>query len=229
MNKPSSPLRSTGVPPVAADTTGALCYVRRVEEYMTEQNDKCASDFRFHMAVTRIYEDPRVTKPYTENQWEEIDDLGRDIDDELRSLDVRLTMGGEPTFVSIDDRDGPEWNILAHGPLKRRLAGVLLHRLHKHRAGRVAALRSGQVVSRRVAAAWALACYWRRDGESIWEEPDLVADQERSPGHGPVEAGRFIATLATTLGVDASFCLPAYEDVWYYLWKEHCLPEMSIR
>ena len=65
------------------------------------------------MAVTRIHEDPRVTKPYTEAQWQEIVTLGQRIDAELVAGDVRLTVGGEPTFVSIDDMQGDEWNTAA--------------------------------------------------------------------------------------------------------------------
>ena len=38
---------------------------------------------------------------------------------------MRLTMGGEPTFVSIDDLDGAEWNTAAVGPDKRRYAEQL--------------------------------------------------------------------------------------------------------
>ena len=83
------------------------------------------------MKVTRIYESPRVTKPYTEEQWREIESLGRQLDTELTRHDVRLTMGGEPTFVSIDDMDGAEWNTIALGPMKRRLADDLIKRLKR--------------------------------------------------------------------------------------------------
>ena len=79
-------------------------------------------DFHFTMSVVRLHEDPRVTKPYTEVQWQEIDALGQRIDAELVAKDVRLTMGGEPTFVSIDDMEGAEWNTAAFGPTKRHLA-----------------------------------------------------------------------------------------------------------
>ena len=75
------------------------------------------------MSVTRIHEDPRVTKPYTDEEWQRIYELGERIDGELVAGDVRLTMGGEPTFVSMDDMDGDEWNTEAMGPNKRRLAG----------------------------------------------------------------------------------------------------------
>jgi hypothetical protein len=86
--------------------------------------------FDFSMHVARIQEEPRVTKPYTDAQWQGIEALGRQVDAELVAGDVRLTMGGEPTFVSVDDMDGNEWNSAALGEKKRELAGTLLHRLH---------------------------------------------------------------------------------------------------
>ena len=91
--------------------------------------DKCETKFTHEMTVTRIYESPRVTKPYTEEQWSEIESLGRNVDSELKRHDVRLTMGGEPTFVSVDNMDGEEWNFTAVGPEKRRLSGQLIRRL----------------------------------------------------------------------------------------------------
>src|SRR6185295_4656502 len=111
------PLACTAEPSSAAPIDGLI--------------DECETDFEFAMSVTRIREDPRVTLPYTEEQWSAIDDLGRTVDAQLASGDVRLTMGGEPTFVSIDDRDGPEWNFTALGPKKRRLAGELVRRLKR--------------------------------------------------------------------------------------------------
>ena len=134
------PLAATPDPQGAAPVTGAV--------------DECEVTFGHEMSVRRIYESPRVTKPYTDEQWRQIDALGRFIDTELRAHDVRLTMGGEPTFVSIDDMDGAEWNFTALGDAKRHLAGGARPAPEEAlRAGRAAALRAGQVVSGRVAAA----------------------------------------------------------------------------
>src|SRR5579884_1541474 len=109
------PLACSPEPTGAAPVTGAT--------------DKCETEFAHDMKLARIYESPRVTKPYTDAQWTEIESLGRRIDAELKENDVRLTMGGEPTFISIDDMDGEEWNFAAVGPVKRRLSGELIRRL----------------------------------------------------------------------------------------------------
>ena len=78
------------------------------------------------MSITRIHEDPRVTLPYTDEQWKRIEALGFQIDRDISAGDIRLTMGGEPTFVSIDDMEGAEWNIAALGKEKRKLSEQLL-------------------------------------------------------------------------------------------------------
>ena len=93
--------------------------------------DVCEVEFEFAMSVTRVHEDPRVTRPYTDAQWAAIDRLGEEVDAALAAHDVRLTQGGEPTFVSIDDMDGPEWNYTALSPKKRELALGLLGRLRE--------------------------------------------------------------------------------------------------
>ncbi len=120
------PLACAADPVTAAPLSGA--YVWNKDEESGE-HDTCKSEFSYHMSVRRIHEDPRVTKPYTEEEWESIERLGHEIDGRLREADVRLTMGGEPTFVSIDDMDGEEWNTAALGDTKRQLADDLLKRL----------------------------------------------------------------------------------------------------
>ena len=83
----------------------------------------------FENTVTRIFESPRVTKPYKDEQWEAIYNLGFKVDEDLVKNDVRLTMGGEPTFVSIDDMESAQWNSEADGEHKRELANNLSRRL----------------------------------------------------------------------------------------------------
>ncbi|HEY2774771.1 MAG TPA: transglutaminase family protein [Candidatus Binatia bacterium] len=187
--------------------------------------ESCRSEFHHEMTVTRIFESPRVTKPYTEEQWAELDALGAAIDEELTSADVRLTMGGEPTFVSIDDMEGAQWNTAALGPDKTRLACQLIKRMKKHFApAGFLHYGQGKWYPGESLPRWAYACYWRTDGEPIWTHPELFGDAERDYGHGNADAERFLHTLATRLGCGDQWVMPAFEDTWYYLWKEQRLP-----
>ncbi|HXP59297.1 MAG TPA: transglutaminase family protein [Dongiaceae bacterium] len=205
------PLAATPDPQSAAPITGVV--------------EKCECEFSFDMKVARIRESPRVTKPYTEEQWEEIQSLGRRLDTELVQLDARLTMGGEPTFVSIDDMDGPEWNTLALGPMKRRLGAGLIRRL-KRRFATGALLHHGQGkwYPGESLPRWAFACYWRKDGQAVWENESLFADDAKNYGFGEKCAEEFICALAERLGCGSQWAMPAFEDAWYYLWKERRLP-----
>ena len=205
------PLAATPDPASAAPVTGAV--------------ETCDAKFDFAMSVTRIHEDPRVTKPYTETQWNAIESLGHRIDAEFEAGAVRLTMGGEPTFVSIDDMDGAEWNIAAVGPTKRKLSGELIKRLRKRFApGGFLHYGQGKWYPGEPLPRWALGCYWRRDGEAIWTNPDLIADERVDYGYGRTEAKTFVNLLAANLGVAPEMAIPAYEDVWHYLWRERRLP-----
>ncbi len=182
-------------------------------------------EFEFSMTVTRIHEDPRVTKPYTEEQWDAIHALGHQVDADLKAHDVRLTMGGEPTFVSIDDMDGVEWNTAAQGPMKYRRANQLVRRLRTCFApGGFLHHGMGKWYPGEPLPRWSLGLYWRKDGEPVWNDTSLVAD-ENSPGKLTEDDARaFILALADRLGVNRAHVLPGYEDVWYYLWKERRLP-----
>ena len=94
--------------------------------------DECEVEFDYSNVVERVHEDPRVTKPYSDDQWADILLLGEQVDKDLIQNDVRLTMGGEPTFVSIDDMESPQWNTDALGAEKLSLAKTLLLKLRNH-------------------------------------------------------------------------------------------------
>ncbi|MDM7950251.1 DUF2126 domain-containing protein [Hydrogenophaga sp.] len=205
------PLACTPLPSGAAPIEGGV--------------SKSEVTFEHHMGVTRIYESPRVTKPYTEEQWAAVMALGDTVDAELFSNDVRLTMGGEPTFVAASDRDAAEWNTDALGPTKRGFATELVHKLRdEYGLGGFLHFGQGKWYPGEQLPRWALNIYWRADGDPIWSNPALFVD-ERHPTHCTSEdAQRFTQTLARRLGITDQFMQPAYEDVWYYLWRERRLP-----
>jgi uncharacterized protein (DUF2126 family)/transglutaminase-like putative cysteine protease len=192
---------------------------------ITGMLDRCNTEFEHQMSLQRIYESPRVTKPYLEEQWQEIDTLGHLVDAKLQAGDVRLTMGGEPTFVSLDDADGDEWQRDALGPAKRKLAVALLGKLRDHFAqGALLHYGQGKWYPGEPLPRWALSCYWRKDGVAIWENPRLLAEDAKDYGYTSDHARKFLEALARRLQVDASTAMPAYEDSFYYLWKERRLP-----
>jgi uncharacterized protein (DUF2126 family) len=205
------PLSCTPEPSSAAPVTGAV--------------DKCESKLHHEMKVTRVYESPRVTKPYIDEQWARIEALGHAIDADLKANDVRLTMGGEPTFISIDDPDGPEWNFTAVSHKKRALSGDLIKRLRKRFApGSLLHYGQGKWYPGEPLPRYALAAYWRKDGVPIWRDDSLIADESTNYGHGPKDARELMWRIADALGVNPKWMVPAYEDSFYYLWKERRLP-----
>ncbi len=213
------PLACAADPTSAAPISGSFGYTP------TGKDDRCREVFSFRMSVRRVHELPRVTRPYTEEQWQAIDALGERIDRDLAAGDVRLTVGGEPTFVSIDDRDAPEWNTTALGPAKRRQADDLLRRLRARFApGGLLHHGQGKWYPGEPLPRWSFACVWRRDGLPLWEDVGRFARLDAPYAFGADDAARFIRRLAERLAVDADHCRPAYEDVWYLLWRERRLP-----
>jgi len=187
--------------------------------------DEAEVEFSHEMRVTRIHESPRVTKPYTEEQWQAVLALGDRVDADLQAGDVRLTMGGEPTFVAVGDRDAPEWNTDALGPTKRGFATELTHRLRtEYGQGGFLHFGQGKWYPGEQLPRWALSICWRADGQPAWNNPALFAD-ERDPSHyTDDDARRFIHHLTRKLGVTDRYIQPGYEDTWYYLWRERRLP-----
>lgn len=206
------PVACSPDPSSAAPVTGAL--------------DECECTFEHSMQVTRIWEAPRVTKPYSEESWAEIDAMGGQVDEDLLRLDVRLTQGGEPTFVSVDDRDGAEWNTEAMGPTKRILGASLLDKLrHEYAPHGLRHYGQGKWYPGEQLPRWSLNIFWRKDGEPLWLNPNLVADESVNYGVTADDAAIFLQGVAERLGVAAKWVFPAFEDVWYYLWRERRLPE----
>jgi uncharacterized protein (DUF2126 family)/transglutaminase-like putative cysteine protease len=182
-------------------------------------------EFEHVMRVERIWEAPRVTRPYTETQWTQIESLGHEIDAQLAALDVRLTMGGEPTFVSIDDPDGPQWNTAALGADKRQLAAQLYHRLRTRYAPQgLAHFGQGKWYPGEPLPRWSLNCFWRKDGEPIWSNAELLADESVDYEVSADTAQRFLALVAARLGLTPENILPAHEDAFHYQWRARRLP-----
>jgi len=205
------PLSCTPEPGSAAPVTGAV--------------DPCTSTLVHEMKVSRVHESPRVTRPYTEDQWRRILEVGRQVDGDLDGGDVRLTLGGEPTFVSMDDPQDAEWNTAAVSARKRVLSGDLLRRLQRRFApGALLHHGLGKWYPGEQLPRWALSAFWRRDGVPIWRDPSLIADESRDYGYGPGQARALAAGIARRLGVDEGRILPGFEDVFYLTWRERRLP-----
>ncbi len=205
------PLACTPEPSAAAPVSGAV--------------DECETVLEHHMSVRRIWEAPRVTKPYSDEQWSAIEQVGRAVDADLKTADVRLTMGGEPTFVSVDDPDGAEWNTTALGPKKRKLAAELYQRLKtRYAPAGLAHFGQGKWYPGEQLPRWSLNCYWRKDGEPLWVNPALIADEGKNYGADEATARHFLVRVATELGFDPKQVFAAYEDAFYYLWRERRLP-----
>jgi uncharacterized protein (DUF2126 family)/transglutaminase-like putative cysteine protease len=188
--------------------------------------EKADVEFGFEMEVTRVAEAPRVTLPFSDETWSALDALGAKVDKDLASGDVRLTMGGEPTFVSIDDYESPEWNTEALGPQKRVRADDLIRRLRKRFAGDgVLHYGQGKWYPGETLPRWSFDLFWRKDGQPIWTREDLIAGETDDHGVGPADAERFGKAIAEKLGLGPQFVKPAYEDNIYFMWKEQSLPE----
>ncbi|MFT3798056.1 DUF2126 domain-containing protein [Microbacterium sp.] len=196
------PLSATPHPSSAAPITGAT--------------DPVEVTFSFRNEVRRIHEDPRTTKPYTDEQWARIDAAGELVDEHLRAGDVRLTLGGEPTFVALDDATAAEWNTDADGPHKRELANLLAERLRQTYApGGIVHRGQGKWYPGEPLPRWNIALQWRTDGEPLWQHADLFADpwagtDARDAGAARAEA--LARRVTALLGLPEEQVLPAYED-----------------
>ncbi|QUD87592.1 transglutaminase family protein [Phenylobacterium montanum] len=188
-------------------------------------------EFGFEMSVTRLVEPVRITKPFEDEPWRALDALGEAVDRDLTAQDVRLTLGGEPTFVSIDDFEAGEWNTDAVGPTKRAFADRLIRRLRDRFApGGMLHYGQGKWYPGESLPRWAFGLYWRSDGEPVWGQERLLARERadettaESAGVGPEETRRFAERFAEGLGLSPDFVAPAYEDPVIWIKKEGDLP-----
>ncbi|MFK0277593.1 DUF2126 domain-containing protein [Ensifer sp. NPDC090286] len=184
------------------------------------------TDFAFDMKVKRVAEHPRITKPFSDESWEALNALGESVDRVLQENDVRLTMGGEPTFVSIDDFEAEEWNTAAVGPTKREKADDLIRRLRERFApGGFLHYGQGKWYPGESLPRWTFSLYWRKDGVPIWSRPDLIAEEAGRHDVTEKDAERLLHAIAGELDVAAEMVVPAFEDPAEWLLKEANLPD----
>jgi len=183
-------------------------------------------DFAFDMRVDRVAEHPRITKPFSDESWQALDRLGEEVDTVLKAEDVRLTMGGEPTFVSIDDFESEEWNTAAVGPTKREKADALIRRLRERFAPNgFLHYGQGKWYPGESLPRWTFSLYWRTDGEPVWSDPGLIARENSDRKVTAEDAGRLLITVADELGIETEMVAEAYEDPGEWLLKEGRLPD----
>ncbi|MCG8613063.1 MAG: transglutaminase family protein, partial [Pseudomonadales bacterium] len=201
------PLSCTPDPVDSAPITGAL--------------DPCEVEFGYSNEVTRIKEDPRVTKPFSEHDWDDIDALGNFVDDILEEEDIRLTMGGEPTFVSIDDMESAQWNTDADGEEKRRLAFQLSERLAKRYANNgFVHYGQGKWYPGEPLPRWNYSLYWRKDGVPLWQGPKDTLEHNAKPE----DARALMVEFCKQIGLSDTAVQPCYEDPFQTLWQQGGIP-----
>ena len=206
------PLAATPHPVTAAPISGAI--------------EPGETEFGHEMSVTRVFESPRVTRPYSDDQWRAIDAMGHRLQAELDAGDVRLTIGGEPTFVAIDYPDAPEWNTEAVGKTKRARAADLILRLRDRFAPNgLLHFGQGKWYPGEQLPRWSFALYWRGDRRPLWNDRTLFADETRDYGVTAEDAQAMLAGIAKRLEVDTDNIAEVYEDPWHFMRQERKLPE----
>jgi uncharacterized protein (DUF2126 family)/transglutaminase-like putative cysteine protease len=215
-------------------TSGLLCGEGHIPLAAAPHYNSCApisgvvsasnAEFDFEMTVSRLAQPTRITRPFEDDDWAGLLALGDRVEADLQTQDVRLTLGGEPTFVSIDDREAAEWNTAASGPTKPIIAEALLGRL-KDRFGPGGLLHYGQGkwYPGEPLPRWALGLYWRRDGAPIWR--GIAGSKVGAVAPTTGDALAFIERLARRLGVDTAHITPAREDPLSHIKDESDLPE----
>jgi uncharacterized protein (DUF2126 family)/transglutaminase-like putative cysteine protease len=191
------------------------------------------TSFTYEITLARVADQPRITRPFSDESWAVLDALGEAVDRDLVAQDVRLTIGGEPTFVSIDDYQSAEWSTAALGPSKRLRADDLIRRLRARFApGGLLHHGQGKWYPGEPQPRWAYSLYWRKDGKPLWTDPALIASEanvaaetnvapEANRSAPNADAAQHLAeTIAARLGVAAEYIVPAFEDPAPLMLKE---------
>jgi uncharacterized protein (DUF2126 family)/transglutaminase-like putative cysteine protease len=194
-------------------------------------------EFSHSITIRRLNEPRGPSRPFTDQDWQRVRKVAYSVDEELKAQDVRLTMGGEPTYVGIDDPESPQWNIDAAGTMKRTRGLALIGGLREGMApGGLLHYGQGKWYPGEAVPRWALSCYWRVDGVPVWEEIGLIAHEDREYSLGADDASRFIEALTRRLQVSSENLLPAYnpdsqttEPAGYILPLRRRQPEGELR
>lgn len=206
------PLTCTPHPVSAAPITGLI--------------QKCETNFSFKNEITRIEESPRISFPITEDKWQKVNFLAAQIDRDLEEMDVRLTMGGEPTFISIDEMDAPEWNSTADGVHKQKLAAILLDKLYEFYGGNgIKHFGQGKLYPGESLPRWQYGVYWRKDGKEIWRNKELFASFDTKGNADIEDLKKFAQTISEVMNLENESIIPAFEDAFYFAWEEGKLPK----
>ena len=177
--------------------------------------ERANAEFSYTMSVRRLNEAPQLLESFSDEEWGRIQEVAHDIDRDLENQDVRLTMGGEPTFVGIDEPDSPQWNIEALGSLKRTRGLTLIRCLRERTApGALLHFGQGKWYPGEQLPRWAFHCVSRKDGIPIWEKADLIALGRRArigeTSERPISFA-FMRALTYRLQVSASNILAVFD------------------
>ena len=183
--------------------------------------ERASTVFSYEMSVHRLnvprppslsYADNANHPQDPEDQWLRIRRLAHRIDADLEANDVRLTMGGEPTYVGLDEAESAQWNIDALGDDKRARGLALIQAL-RERLAPCGLLHYGQGkwYPGEQLPRWALSCFWRLDGVPVWEDVKLLARENHDYGFSATDALTFIRALTRRLQVSSENILPAFD------------------
>jgi uncharacterized protein (DUF2126 family)/transglutaminase-like putative cysteine protease len=175
--------------------------------------ERASTDFNYSMSVRRLKDSRPLSHGDVEQQWLRIRQVAHRIDADLETHDVRLTMGGEPTYVGIDEPESAQWNIDALGDIKRTRGLALIQSLREKMApGGLLHYGQGKWYPGEQLPRWALSCFWRADGVPVWEDVKLIAREDHDYGFKASEGLEFMGALTRRLQVTSKNVLPAFEQ-----------------